>query len=113
MSQGWKYCCLHNIGKKQILVINSTRYFSDSVISIAFKNIFLIVLHISLSIQKKKNQSPGEQPRWQRRKAWVHLLPQAHQNYNYLQNNYLWEPADDYQRRFSTTKDKNKPQPGG
>ena len=61
MSQGWKYCCLHNIGKKQFVVINSTRYFGGSVISIAFKNIFLIVLHISLSIQKKKkNQSAGE-----------------------------------------------------
>lgn len=29
-----------NIEKKQFLIINSTRYFSDGVISIAFKNIF-------------------------------------------------------------------------
>lgn len=27
---------------------------------------------------------------WWSRKTWTHLLSQ-HQNYNYLQNNYLWE----------------------
>lgn len=57
MFQGQKYYFLFNIGKKQFLVINSTSYVSDGVISITFKNVFLIVLQISLDIQKEIRDS--------------------------------------------------------
>ena len=38
----------------------------------------------------------------------------AHQNYNYLQNNYVWQQPEYCQKRFSTTKNvEKKPQRKG
>ena len=41
-------------------------------------------------------------------RPWVHFLPCAQQNYNYLQSNYWWKQPEDQQKSFSTTKDIRK-----
>lgn len=46
-------------------------------------------------------------------KPWAHLLPRAHQVYNYIQSNYQWERAEDQQKRFTIKDVKKKPQQDG
>ena len=40
------------------------------------------------------------------RRPWAHLLPQGHQNYSYLWDDYLWERPEAQRKTFSTTEDR-------
>ena len=51
--------------------------------------------------------------RWWRRRTWVHLLLQEHQNYNYLLNNHWQENAGKrYQKRYPMPNDKKLEEDG-
>ena len=42
-------------------------------------------------------------------RPWAHLLPRAHQKYHYAivtNCSFLWEGCEDWQKRFSTNKDR-------